>query len=54
MSAKVENHKVGVAPDVDESALAPGDEKEPCGSKPECEREEVEELQAEDPGNQGS
>jgi len=41
-----------VPPHVDESKLA-SDEKQ-CSDKPECEAEEMDELQAEDPGNQGS
>jgi len=54
MPTTQENRQTGVLPPADESVLKPGDEEKDCGSKPECEKKEIEELQAEDPGNQGA
>jgi len=54
MPTTQENRQTGVLPPADQSVLKPGDEEPVCSNKPECEKEEIEELQAEDPGNQGS
>ena len=54
MATTQEDRKTGVPPPADESVLRPGDEETDCGNKPECEKKEIEELQAEDPGNQGA
>lgn len=54
MDTKEETRKPGLLPPADQSVLKPGDEEKDCGDKPELEKKEIEELQAEDPGNQGA
>lgn len=52
MSGKNVKREENTPPGVDESVLKPGDEDP--GNKKEKEKKEVQELQAEDPGNQGA
>lgn len=52
MNTGEKKRKTSVPPHVDENALPR--KEEDCGDKPECEKKEMDELQAEDPGNQGA
>jgi hypothetical protein len=52
MTTSEENRNLNVPSPVDESVVKPG--YGDCGDKQDCEKKELDDLQAADPGNQGA